>query len=824
MTARESAPSPTARGAPLLLGECVKLLRVVLGHPSPEERGLPLLLRRVWIGICVALTLLYFGWTTFVSFNEVPRLRPPGHYETDHFNLLARGFLNGHLHLAAEVPKPLLEAKNPYDPKSRGPVEVLHDASLYEGKYYIYFGPAPVVTLFLPFSAAVGRDLPLSYGVLIFSSGTFLFLTATFLYLQRRHFPRANLLVITAGVLALGAGSMLVALLQRPHIWELAAASGLFYFSLAIYCLVRAIHSPRAATWTACGGLALGFAVASRPTWIVCSVLFALPLLMRPARADRPHPYGWRALFAAAATCTAVVIGLFGYNYARFGDPFEFGQRYQLSAIIEGDANHFSPSYAAWNFRTYFLSALRWTTTFPFHHGIALQPSPPGHGGYEHSFGLFTNLPFALLALGVIATLARRRCRDTSDSQLRASLGAFAGAALISAGLLLCFFGNCVRYMADFSPWFMLLSACGVLLLHARISHLLFRRFVVGAAFALALFSAARAGLGVVNIASPERRPAAYAPLARVLDFPAFYLRTRNTGAAPQELAVSFPASTERRQETLLFITRAGRPRGEVIVDYLAPDQVRLGYREPTAGPFFSPTFAVGVNSARTLQLSLGTHYPDYDGAKFALRVAVDGWPLWHAPVISLEALGADVELGGSGDTRFTGRIHASRTISDAALPSPTAGGARIRFTHAAQLAGRSLPLATSGRAGAGDVLFLKVDTDGTLRLGYDHWADRQRFSAPLVSPRGREHTLEVWLPLAAPPAPDGKDRELLVVIDGVEHWRERVPHFAADARTLSFTQCPIGGTACEPMFSEATLEATQLPYPLRSRQKFSAD
>jgi hypothetical protein len=94
--------------------------------------------RWVWIAAIVALTLAYFAWTTASSFDEPLRIRPAGHPETDHFNLLSHGFLKGHLHLDGEVPAALLEAPNPYDPATRPHVPVLHDASLYRGKYYIY--------------------------------------------------------------------------------------------------------------------------------------------------------------------------------------------------------------------------------------------------------------------------------------------------------------------------------------------------------------------------------------------------------------------------------------------------------------------------------------------------------------------------------------------------------------------------------------------------------------------------------------------------------------------------------------------------------------
>ena len=129
----------------------------------------------------------------------------------------------------------------------------------------------------MPFSVVTGRDLPIAYAVWLFTCAGYLALVGIFFFLQRRYFPRASLWTVTAGLIALGGASLVVALLRRANIWELSGASGFGFFSVSLWCLIRALHSSRPLTWTTLGGLALGLAVASRPTYILCSVLFALP-------------------------------------------------------------------------------------------------------------------------------------------------------------------------------------------------------------------------------------------------------------------------------------------------------------------------------------------------------------------------------------------------------------------------------------------------------------------------------------------------------------------------------------------------------------------
>lgn len=788
--------------------------------PSLSPRPFP---HRLLIVTLVLATLAYFFWTTVLSFDEVPRINGKTHRETDHYNLLARGFLKGHLHLDAEPPAALLAAPNPYDPKSRGPVEVLHDASLYRGKYYIYFGPAPVVTLFAPFTLLTGRDLPIPYGVLFFASVAYLALAATFLFLQRRHFPAASLWSIVAGLIALGGASMLVALLRRPHIWEIAGATGLAYFALALYCLVRAIHSPRPIRWTAFGGLALGLAIAARPTWIVCSPVFALPLLVRPPahRRTEPDPYGWRALLAAAGTCTLIVLGLFAYNYARFENPLEFGQKYQLSAVIEGEQRHFSLSYIGWNFRTYFLTPFNWLPHFPFANGVTLTPQPSGFGGYEYSFGLLPNLPFIAFAVLVPLALVRRRCRDLEDKRKRAALSVIAAAAFFSTAVLLCFFGNCVRYMADFTPWFMLLAACAVLAVDTRLSSRAPRFVLHTTTLVLALFSTVLAALGVVRIYHFTEKPlAGYLPVARVINYPTFLFRQlRYPEYRPQELSLTFPSGRTPRQEPLLTITRDGATVAELFVDYLGNENLRLGYREIPGSPaHFSPGIAARVDAPHKLQISLGDDYSDYDGWRSRLRIHLDDWPLWDAPIASINAFPGQLHLGrnpAQPAARFTGTLHSARAIAAADFAPPRLGGARIRIMITPDMAGRSFPLLTSGRTEAGDILFLKVEADGRTKLGYDHWADRLRFSAELPTSFGRTHVFEFWMPQPSDPPPRKRgQRDLLVKLDGAVVWRERVPGFPTGPQTHYVATNPIGGSTCEPLLLNGVLEQTQIPFP----------
>src|SRR5215216_196851 len=155
---------------------------------------------RWWIlAVCAAIGWFYV-WTVRSS-------GEPWHFgreQRDYYNLLIDGYLDGQLHMKVVVPEALFKLKDPYDPGERPAGLGLHDASFYKGKYYAYFGAAPMIVLMLPFRLLAGVDLPLAVAVLVFVYGGFLASVAVWLAVRRRYFPETGTLVVVAGVLVLG--------------------------------------------------------------------------------------------------------------------------------------------------------------------------------------------------------------------------------------------------------------------------------------------------------------------------------------------------------------------------------------------------------------------------------------------------------------------------------------------------------------------------------------------------------------------------------------------------------------------------------------------
>src|SRR5476651_2665636 len=115
-----------------------------------------------------AVLLLVIGW--FYFWTAVPEWRPRliARSNSSYYNLLTRGFMRGHLYLDLPVDPFLATLQNPSDPGQRGG-HGAHDTSYFHGRYYIYFGVAPAVLVFLPFRLLTGSFIDDSLVVPLFA-------------------------------------------------------------------------------------------------------------------------------------------------------------------------------------------------------------------------------------------------------------------------------------------------------------------------------------------------------------------------------------------------------------------------------------------------------------------------------------------------------------------------------------------------------------------------------------------------------------------------------------------------------------------------------
>ncbi len=417
------------------------------------------------VAIACAFVAGLLSWMAAASVTELS-----GSSAADiHYNLLVEGFQHGHLSLNKQAPPGLARLKDPYDPVANMAYRLgdgLHDMTYYHGKLYLYFGVTPALVLFWPWAALTGHYLYHRYAVLIFCVVGFLAAAAVLHAMWRRYFPEVGMAVVAAGTLALGLATGVPVMLQRAEFWEVAVSCGYAFTMLALAAVWRALHASTDGSrdrWIGAASLALGLAVGARPSLVFNVAILLIPLAQawRTTGTAGSRRTFWRLVVVAAVPLAACAIGLMLYNYLRFHNPFEFGERYQLAGDRQDTVRHFSLHYLWFNFCVYFLEPVKWGRHFPFVGGIATPPLPAGHFPIEDPFGALTNLPVVWLALAV--PLAWRGLQPKGQSALRGFLAAVGVTFLSSATLLCLFYGNCSRYEVEFLPELVFLAVVGIL-------------------------------------------------------------------------------------------------------------------------------------------------------------------------------------------------------------------------------------------------------------------------------------------------------------------------------------------------------------------------
>lgn len=231
-------------------------------------------------------------------------------------------FQKGQLHIDMDAQAELIGSlENPYDRSQRealgiGAYQPSWDRALYEGKFYVYFGVAPVLLVYYPFYFLTGA-LPTDATLMgILSVAGVAFMTLLFLELVRRFAPHAPFLLVLLGVVTLPAASLLYMLTACASFYYAAVLSGLVFCCAFLYFTLRAEAQKdgwRRKTLFALAGFFLAATVASRPN-LALYFLIVLPLLIGVLvkRPNRPaqHAVRRRRLRFAAGRLRRAADGL----------------------------------------------------------------------------------------------------------------------------------------------------------------------------------------------------------------------------------------------------------------------------------------------------------------------------------------------------------------------------------------------------------------------------------------------------------------------------------------------------------------------------------
>ena len=267
-------------------------------------------------------------------------------------------WLKGQLNLDLPVDPKLSTLNNPYDISERkaAGVKAYYDRQFYEGKYYSYYGPAPIFTIYLPIYLITGMVPAPSLAIYIaalMSIAAFFFLGHVLVKTLKL---KPNILIFFTGEVAVITGSLTLYQIIDQFFYSIAIVMAMTFVSCAVACLLLAYH--RAGTrfskvMLTLSGLCVVLTVLSRPQMLLMALAFMLPLMflrlketcwssqgrpsaLRPSALrlsvlQRPELRGFikEHLYLAVPVLIGAV-GVMLYNYARFDNVLEFGQQFSI--------------------------------------------------------------------------------------------------------------------------------------------------------------------------------------------------------------------------------------------------------------------------------------------------------------------------------------------------------------------------------------------------------------------------------------------------------------------------------------------------------------
>lgn len=390
---------------------------------------------------------------------------------------------NGRVSIDIEPSQELVEMENPYDNSMRGALGVSYawDRAFYNGKYYSYYGIAPVLVFYYPVYWITGKLPTLNMTNIFLAALSMILLCGAILAFVKRFIKKPNLLLLllTMTAACLSSGSYFLA--ACSSLYCVPGLSGSCFLYLCLWAGLGACNQKkfsRKYILFAVSGIAFVLCVASRPTRALSALMLA-PIFLGIIFSKELKIK--EKISSAASFMVPVIAGIAGimaYNYARFDSPFEFGAVYQLT-VSDVSANVLTLSSLPYAIIQYFFQPFHMTKRFPFFELPSVGLS--GYGQYiysDFSHGVFM---YPLIFAGVAALpfflYQFRRKKGTKfiyndDCIKRYTYIVMIALAVILAWIDFCMAGVIFSYVCDIIPVLVLLSVWIILDTQQKLSEI----------------------------------------------------------------------------------------------------------------------------------------------------------------------------------------------------------------------------------------------------------------------------------------------------------------------------------------------------------------
>lgn len=255
---------------------------------------------RALIFIFVITLVSYYLLTTKGSF-VIP-------HDLDYFNPLAKAFLSGRLDL---YPKPV----------------VVSDLSVFNGKWYPYWGPLPALLL-IPSQLVLHRYVPAAYLSMLFAGLNMCLAYLIFTRMRKEYFTAAlsvatRLFLVV--FLAFGTSHLFIA--TRSGTWFVAQTVSFLPIAIALFILVKKKLSPKDYFLASCF---ISLTLIGRYNLIAAMIFLALRIL-DDTIFNKESFLRIKTKIVVSVVPFLVFLGIFClYNFVRFGNPFDFGFAYTV--------------------------------------------------------------------------------------------------------------------------------------------------------------------------------------------------------------------------------------------------------------------------------------------------------------------------------------------------------------------------------------------------------------------------------------------------------------------------------------------------------------
>ena len=361
-------------------------------------------------------------------------------------------FQKGQWHLDVPVGNDLLQLENPYDYSQRDGMYYLWDRAYFQGKYYSYFGIAPLLVFYYPLS--IFGKLPSGALVAMLCSA----MTAAFTVMCLWETVKITRWRVTYHQFALGSlacvAASLVWILQRgvQRFYYLAMLCAMAFGALFIWLALKAFFY-QGKTWQrrllfVGAGAAYAMVMLSRINSALTLAPLVVVCMIYAARKQKKAIVSW--IWDMLCLGAFVLAGLgvsFWMNMSRFGSFMEFGSTYQLT-VSNVSYNRLYAGGILPALYHYFFSMPHVSLSFPFLKIEQYVLDNYGHYVYIASTNVgLMSLPlyWGLWKLGGVAK------NKGLSGQARAMLITGAVTLPVMAVLNFCLGGSIVRYLGDLS-------------------------------------------------------------------------------------------------------------------------------------------------------------------------------------------------------------------------------------------------------------------------------------------------------------------------------------------------------------------------------------